>query len=109
MKVLRPFLLGVFLLLPSLLLAQTGSIAGVVTDSTGALVGSAQVTATHVGTGAVRTLQSSESGAYSIPNLPVGKYVVSFEKSGFKPIKVDGVEVSTIEVEHAIFSHPYVA
>ena len=85
MKVLRPFLLSVFLFLPSLLLAQTGSIAGVVTDSTGALVGSAQVTATHVGTGAVRTLQSSESGAYSIPNLPVGKYVVSFEKSGFKP------------------------
>jgi len=97
MKVLRPFLLSVFLFLPSLLLAQTGSIAGVVTDSTGALVGSAQVTATHVGTGAVRTLQSSESGAYSIPNLPVGKYVVSFEKSGFKPIKVDGVEVSVAQ------------
>jgi hypothetical protein len=98
MKLLRRFLLSIFFLLPSMLLAQTGSIAGVVTDSTGAVVPGAQVTATHTGTGATRAIQSSDSGSYSIPNLTVGTYSVSFEKSGFKPMKFDGVIVSVAQV-----------
>jgi len=97
MKLLRRLLLTTFLLLPSILLAQTGSIAGVVTDSSGAVVPGAQVTATNVGTSAARSIQSSDSGAYSIANLPVGSYTVSFEKAGFKPMKFDGVTVSVAQ------------
>jgi len=97
MKLLRRFLLTTLLLLPSILLAQTGSIAGVVTDSSGAVVPGAQVTATNVGTSAARSIQSSDSGAYSIANLPVGSYTVSFEKAGFKPMKFDGVTVSVAQ------------
>src|SRR4029078_2646753 len=93
MKLLRRCLLTTFLLLPSILLAQTGSIAGVVTDSSGAVVSVAQVTATNVGTSAARSIQSPDSGAYSIANLPVGSYTFSFEKAGFKPIEFDAVTI----------------
>ena len=105
MKLLRRLLLITFFLLPTILLAQTGSIAGVVTDSSGAVVPGAQVTATNTGTSASRSIQSSESGAYSIANLPVGSYTVSFEKTGFKPMKFDGVTVSvaqTVPLERPI-------
>lgn len=98
MRVLRAFLLSLlFVLIPAFLIAQNGSIAGVVTDSSGAVVPGAQITATHTGTGASRNGQSSDSGAYSIANLPVGTYSLTFEKSGFKPIKLDGVSVTVAQ------------
>src|SRR5690349_5284467 len=98
MRVLRAFLLSLlFVLVPAFLIAQNGSIAGVVTDSSGAVVPGAQITATHTGTGASRTGQSSDSGAYSIASLPVGSYSLTFEKTGFKPIKINEVLVTVAQ------------
>jgi hypothetical protein len=66
------------------LIAQTnqGSISGVVTDSTGAVVSQAQVTLLNTETGVSRALETNEAGEYVARNLPPGLYQVSVEASG---------------------------
>ena len=75
-----------FLLGATLLTAQmpTATILGVVTDSTGAIVPEAKLTARNVETGQTRTTTSAADGSYRFSALPVGKYEVRAEKSGFQ-------------------------
>src|SRR5258708_2109569 len=77
-----------------LAVGQTGSIQGTVTDTTGALVSGASVTAVNSATGTSRSATSSESGAFSIPALAVGEYAVTVEKTGFAPVKFNNVDVT---------------
>ncbi|HEX6881683.1 MAG TPA: TonB-dependent receptor [Terriglobales bacterium] len=98
------------LLFVSLLVqAQSASLRGTVTDSTGAIVPNAKVTATNTATNALRTVDSNESGVYSVTNLPVGIYTVKIEKQGFAPVEFTQVEltvgqVRTIDVKFAVSS-----
>src|SRR5262249_43308854 len=65
-------------------LAQTsGTIAGRVTDTSGALASDFTVTATQPETGLSRTVTSDSGGLYVIPELPVGTWEVKFAKRGF--------------------------
>jgi hypothetical protein len=79
--------------------AQTfrGTILGTVTDSSGAAVSGATVSVKNTGTGLLRTVTTDDDGNYSTPELPIGTYSVTVEKSGFKAGLVSGisVEVST--------------
>ena len=54
--------------LSSVGLAQTASIAGTVTDSSGAVVQGAEVTVRNLATNENRSTKSSESGAIASPN-----------------------------------------
>jgi hypothetical protein len=62
----------------------TGSIRGSVVDQTNASVPEAKITARNVNTGVVTTTVTDRSGSYNIQTLPIGTYVVSAEKPGFK-------------------------
>jgi Carboxypeptidase regulatory-like domain len=62
----------------------TGAIRGIVTDSTGAIVAGAKVTATNAATGVPTTTKTNPAGEYSIRFLPVGTYQLIVEASGFK-------------------------
>jgi len=89
-------LLAVVLLLSgSLVNSQTfrGTILGTVTDSSGAAVPGATVTIKNVDTGLTRTVSTTDSGDYSAPELPLGTYTVTVEKSGFKAGVVTGLKV----------------
>ena len=68
--------LALSLLGAAILGAQTfrGGIRGTVTDSSGATVPGAAVTATRVGTGLVRTAIADATGSYSFSELPLGEY-----------------------------------
>jgi hypothetical protein len=79
--------------------AQTfrGTILGTVTDSTGAAVVGAKVTARNVDTGIERPTATNESGEFNIPELPVGTYKVTVEKQGFQAAVTSGVMVSVAE------------
>ena len=90
----KQVLVALLVLFPSLLLAQTGSISGVVTDPSGAVVQGAAVKAISAATGSTSSSQTGPSGAYSLPNLPVGNYTVTFEKQGFRVIRLADVVVS---------------
>jgi Carboxypeptidase regulatory-like domain/TonB dependent receptor len=63
----------------------TGTITGVATDQTGAVLPGVSVTVKNVGTGLTRPLITSEAGRYIASFLPVGSYEITFELSGFQP------------------------
>ena len=72
-------------LLAAPLLAQpTAAIVGTVTDASGAAVPEAGVSARNQNTGFVLTRQTSLEGAFTLPLLPVGSYVVEVQKQGFQ-------------------------
>ncbi|HVM74735.1 MAG TPA: TonB-dependent receptor [Candidatus Saccharimonadales bacterium] len=70
-----------------------GTILGTVTDSSGAAVPGATVTIKNVDTGLTRAVTTTDTGDYSVPELPLGTYTISVEKSGFKVAIVSGVKV----------------
>ncbi|MBV8729653.1 MAG: TonB-dependent receptor [Acidobacteriia bacterium] len=83
---LRASLLVVFLSsLCSRLQAQaiSGDLVGVTTDSTGAGIPNATVTATNTATNVKSTTTTNTSGEYRISNLPAGSYDLTAEANGF--------------------------
>ncbi len=88
MRLLRCFaVLAIAVLMAALpLFAQkiTGDIIGDVTDTTGAVLPNANVTAKNVDTGLSRSATTSSTGSYRIPDLPVGNYNVTISSEGFK-------------------------
>jgi len=66
--------------------AVTGTIIGLITDSTGAVMPGATVTLTNTGTGLVRVVNTDSNGEYTVPSLPTGTYSVKAELSGFKTV-----------------------
>lgn len=81
------------LLAPKLQAQTSGTIYGRVTDQTGAAIGGAAVTATHLETGLKRTATTDQEGLYRFTLLPVGKYSVLVEAQGFKPRRETGLEL----------------
>jgi hypothetical protein len=71
---------------PSLAAQTTSTIAGTVTDRSGAVLPGAAVTARHAETGLARSAVSDAAGRYTFPSLAVGTWEVRTELSGFKPL-----------------------
>src|SRR5258706_12863064 len=94
---LRSLCLLVFSL--AALFGQTGTspIRGVVTDSSGAVVPGAAVTAKHEGTGLERSSASNSSGQFSFDAMPLGKYTITVTFQGFKKITTTGNELQVGE------------
>src|SRR5438046_1361678 len=61
-----------------------GTLTGVITDPSGALVPGVKITATHVETGTSSSTVATETGNYTLPTLQIGTYRVDFEAPGFK-------------------------
>ena len=66
---------------------NSASLRGTVTDTTGAAVQGAQISADLVDTGAVRTALSSGTGEYYFTALEPGVYTITASKAGFTTIK----------------------
>ena len=64
--------------------AVNATLLGTVTDSSGASVANAKVTATEVTTGISHPGQTNGSGNYTFPDMPPGAYEVTVEAPGFK-------------------------
>jgi hypothetical protein len=85
-KLFLPATIAISLALPAVAMAQrtTATVRGTVRDATQALLPGVTVTATNQDTGLVRSVVSNDSGVYSAPDLPVGRYIIEAELSGFK-------------------------
>jgi Carboxypeptidase regulatory-like domain len=76
---------------------DTASLTGTVTDSSGAAIAKAQVTATNSEHGINRTATSNESGDYLIGALPIGSYNLTVTAPGFKKYQAKGVVLNVAE------------
>jgi hypothetical protein len=77
--------------------ANTGAIAGTITDSSKAVVEGASVKVTDVATGESRTVLSSANGAYIVSLLSPGTYRLQVTKSGFKMTASSDIPVHVTE------------
>src|ERR1700693_6607335 len=76
--------------------AQTfrGTILGTVTDSSGAALVGATVTAHNVDTGVDRITETTTDGGDLIPESPGGTYNVTIDMKGFQKTTTTGVTVT---------------
>lgn len=87
-------LLGALVSLALVSFAQVdrSGLSGTVMDSSGRLLPQAQVTVVESATGLRRETVSDPSGDYSVAQLPVGIYTVTFEHQGFRKLQFIDVE-----------------
>ncbi|MGH9752433.1 MAG: carboxypeptidase regulatory-like domain-containing protein [Blastocatellia bacterium] len=60
------------------------TVTGRVTDASGAVVPKARITITNIGTNETRTVETSDEGDYTVPQIPPGDYSLTVEQAGFK-------------------------
>ncbi len=95
---LIPFLAA--MIIASSVMAQTGgtgALTGTITDSSGAVVRDAKVTATSADTGQTRTATTGAEGTYSLNLLPPGNYKIRFEATGFQATEIPAAKVNVTE------------
>lgn len=73
--------------------ASTGTIAGVVTDPSGAVIPGATVELEDTATRVKRSTTTNEAGRYVFVGVLPGRYNLQATAAGFKPVTVPGVEV----------------
>jgi Carboxypeptidase regulatory-like domain len=73
---------------------QEGTFVGTVTDPTGSVVPNVTITITNVLTGVVHTLTTNDVGQFVAPGLPIGKYDLKAESSGFKLETTTGITLN---------------
>lgn len=85
---------------------ETGTIAGTVTDASGAVLVGAAVEAKNVATNKVQSTVSDAQGRYKIPLLAIGTYNVQASMSGFQTVIHKGVILSVGATPVVDFSLP---
>jgi len=73
--------------------ADSSSLSGTITDSSGAVLPNAKVTAHNEATGQDRSVTTSASGSYTIPNLVTGNYSIRVEAQGFSSAVQQGTHI----------------
>ena len=79
--------------LPRLAGAQEVSLAGTVSDTTGAVLPGVTVTALHVATGSTFVSVTDASGGYRFGALRVGVFRLTTELAGFNTVRQENVEL----------------
>ncbi len=89
----------IFLICVSVAFAQgdRGTITGTVSDPTGAVVPNANIQVTNSDTSSVYKIGTTNTGNYTLANLPVGTYVLTVESAGFKRFERPGLVVQVAE------------
>lgn len=78
---------------------STGTINGVVHDSSGAAVPGADVTITQQATSEQRHSVTNTSGEFTVSYLPIGTYSVAVTMKGFKTVQMPGI---VLEVDKTV-------
>jgi hypothetical protein len=81
-----------------------GSIVGTISDSSGAVIQQAKVTATRTETGIIQYALSGSAGNFAISNLAVGTYTLTAEASGFAPSSIAGITLDVSQQRNVDFT-----
>lgn len=82
-----------------------GTLAGLISDPTGARVANAEVVATNSATGVAYRTATNASGAYTLPFLPPGEYSLKVTAKGFKTVERSPIIIqvqSKVDVDAAL-------
>ena len=85
---------------PKLIWSQmsSGTIAGTVTDESGAVVPAATITIVNEGTNATITVTSNSDGTFVSAAMPIGVYAITVTQQGFRTYTEKGVQVHPAQV-----------
>src|SRR5262249_60844713 len=72
---------------------STGTLAGMVQDSTGALLPNVTLSIKNTDRNTIQSTRTNETGGYVLPALSPGNYSISAELPGFKRFVREGVVV----------------
>ena len=81
------------LIAPALCASDGGSLLGTITDPSGGPVPGARVAAIETATAVKQTITTDSRGFYSFQSLPVGRYDVEVQASGFQSLRRAGVVI----------------
>ena len=73
-----------------------GTVAGTVSDQTGAVLAGATVTLSNA-TGFIRTITTNDLGEYTFADIPPGSYNITVSAHGFKDFRTDALVVNAGE------------
>lgn len=84
----------------------SGRLVGTITEGggSGAVVPGATITAVNLATGWRQDTVSNDKGDYLIPNVPIGRYEVAAELTGFKRVAQSPVQLDVDQVARVDFS-----
>src|SRR5712692_586852 len=91
---LRLLLLGSVAAFTALGQAINGSFSGIVTDKSGSTIPEAKITVTDLDRNTTFTSVSNETGFYVVSPLPIGRYRIAAEKTGFRQYVLEGFPLS---------------
>ncbi len=106
MRLLSTLTLTAVCMSTSLIQAQvtTATLYGTVQDSSGAAAPAARVTITQTETGISRDIAADQRGEFTAAALPVGRYTVRIELSGFKTSVNEGLDLTAGQVLRRSFT-----
>ena len=70
-----------------------GGITGIISDDSGAVVPAATVTIVGDQTKLTRSVETSDTGSYSVVNLPIGSYTIAVTHTGFQTLSIPSIQV----------------
>ncbi|HEY2040161.1 MAG TPA: carboxypeptidase regulatory-like domain-containing protein, partial [Edaphobacter sp.] len=76
---------------------STATLAGTITDTSGAAIPNASITLTQTATNFTRVAKSKEDGSYHEEFLPIGPYKISVTAPGFKTLDRSGISLSVMQ------------
>ena len=100
----KSFFLGLAMLaFAASLWSQSAQMTGRVTDPSGAVVLEAGIDVIASETGVRRRVNTNQEGYYTVPLLQPGRYEVMVQKTGFKAINRQGIELAVGEISRVDF------
>jgi hypothetical protein len=76
---------------------STATLAGTITDTSGAAIPNATITLTQTATNFTRASKSKADGSYHEEFLPIGPYKISVTAAGFKTLDRSGISLSVMQ------------
>lgn len=103
MKVLRCLFASLVLSGCALAQSNLGSISGVVTDASGAVIPAAAVRASNLDTATAFPAETNAAGAFLLASLPPGRYSIEFKAPGFqrhvREIILDALQKARVDAQ----------
>lgn len=94
LRLLTAILLSLFSLVAVHAQSPTATLRGIVKDQAGASIAGVNISVINVAQGFERNATTNDEGAFVVPLLPPGNYIVKAESKGFSPTEVRDVTLN---------------